>query len=131
MSVNPNKPVKSILIGTVASLITILILLSASAGILTMLPTIPKGALPYLMLIVCAVGALIGGYITAAIAGAKGLIMGFLCGICSFLCLLIIGLLTVNSDIGTVTFIRLGVMTLFGMLGGIKGVNRKEKLRIK
>ena len=131
MSANPNKPVKAVAVGTVSSLLLTLLLLCIAAGFMMMLPTIPKAALPYLMLIPCAVSALVGGYIAAAMAGAKGLIMGFLCGICSFLCLLIIGLLTVNSDFGTVTFIRLGIMALFGTLGGIKGVNRKEKVHIK
>lgn len=131
MPVNNLKPVKAVSIGTAASLAVIVIVLCVITGVMMMLPSIPTAALPYIVLVADAVGVLIGGYITAAIAGSKGLILGLICGICVFLILLIIGQLSGNTAIGTVTFIRLGVLALFGILGGIKGVNRKEKLHIK
>lgn len=131
MPVQKAKPVKAVIIGSAASLVIILVILCLMTGVLLILPTIPKAALPYLVLAADAIGVLVGGYLSAALAGSKGLILGLLCGICVFLCQLVIGLLTFDASFDLITFIRLGVMAVCGMLGGIKGVNRKEKVRIK
>ena len=131
MPVNKGKMAKALGIGTAAALVLIVLLLCAVAGVLKMTPSIPTGALPYMMMAVTAVGTLLGGYITAAIAGSKGLVMGLCCGLTVFLLLLIIGMSKGTGDIGALTFVRSGVCALCGVLGGIKGVNRREKLHIK
>ena len=131
MPIHNAKTAKAVVIGVSAALATVLLLLCVISGVMLMLPTIPKAALPYVMLAADAVGVLIGGYIAAAISGSKGLVMGLICGIIVFLIQLAIGLLTVNAEIGVMTFARFGTAAVCGMLGGIKGVNRKEKLHIK
>lgn len=131
MPIHNGKTAKAIGIGTAAALIAILLMLCLICGVLMMMPTIPKDSLPYIVLIADAVGAFVGGCIAAALTGSGGLIVGLYCGISIFVSLLIFGLLGGSADVGAVTFIRLGVLILFGMIGGIKGVNRKEKLHIK
>ena len=131
MPVNRQKLCKALGIGTAAALAVILLALCGISGVLMMMSGLPTGALPYMGLIAIALGVLVGGYIAAAITGSRGLVMGLCCGAAVFVCLLIAGMSTGNFQPGTLTAAKLGVCALFGALGGIKGVNRKEKLHIK
>lgn len=131
MPVKKGQIAKAVGIGSSVSLGVILLTLCLITGVLMMLPGIPFDALPYLTLIADAAGAFLGGYLTARIAGSRGLIVGLLCGLCVFLCLTVIGFCTGSFRFGAITLIRLAVLAVFGILGGIKGVNRKEKLHIK
>ena len=131
MSVNKGQVIKALGIGTAVSLGVILMMLCLISGVLMMLSGIPFDALPYIVLAADAVGIFAGGYITAAIVKSRGLIFGLLCGISVFLCMLIIGLCSGYFSPNAIVLIRFGVLAVFGILGGIKGVNRKEKLHIK
>ncbi len=131
MPVNYAKTAKAVGIGAAASLAVILLILCAACGILMMTSSIPTDSLPYLALAAAAAGTFVGGFIAAAITRSKGLIVGLLCGAAVFLCLLVIGLCSGAGQLGMLTIIRAVIALLFGALGGIKGVNRKEKLHIK
>ena len=131
MPVKKSKLVKAVGIGTAASFAVMLAALCLICGLMMMLSAIPFDSLPYITLIAAAAGVFAGGYISAAITGSGGLIVGVLCGAASFLVLLLIGLCAGTSSPGAVTIIRLIVCVLFGALGGVKGVNRREKLHIK
>jgi len=123
-------PVTAILIGTGIAAAVTLILLFVICGILTFMSSVPYSLLPYLTLIALAGGVFCGGYICAAIAKSRGLIVGLICGSILFVILLFAGLST-GETVGIMTLLRFIVSAVFGILGGIKGVNKKEKLRIK
>lgn len=131
MPVNKMKMLKAVGIGTAVSLGAILLILCLICGILMMMSSIPTDSLPYITLAAVAIGVFPGAYIAAAINGSKGLIVGLLCSGAVFLCLLIIGLCSGSNQLGALTLVRLVIALIFGALGGIKGVNRKEKLHIK
>lgn len=131
MPINKKALLKAVGIGTAVSLGVILLLLCVVCGILMLTHSIPIGSLSYIVLIPVAIGVFLGGYIAAMIAGSKGLITGLCCAGAVFLCLFLIGLCSGSGEIGVMTAARLLTAAVFGALGGIKGVNRKEKLHIK
>ena len=131
MPLDKGRLAKALSIGAAVSLGSALLLTCIISGVFLILSSTPREALPYIMLAAEGLSVFIGGCVAAAINGSRGLIVGMLCGLTVFLILLITGLLTGKDDIGMMTFIRLGALMLCGILGGIKGVNRKEKLHIK
>ena len=131
MPLDKGRLAKALSIGAAVSLGSTLLLTCIISGVFLILSSTPREALPYIMLAAEGLSVFIGGCVAAAINGSRGLIVGMLCGLTVFLILLITGLLSGNDDIGMMTFIRLGALMLCGILGGIKGVNRKEKLHIK
>lgn len=125
-----NFPVKAVLIGTAAGAVIILVILSAICGVLTATSSIPYRLLPYLVLIADAGGALCGAYTAAAIHKSRGLILGLSCGFILFVILFSVGMCS-GGTIGLPTLLKAIVLIVFGVLGGILGVNKKERLHIR
>ena len=123
-------PVKAILIGVAVSVAVMLILLCAICGLLVVMGAVPYRLLPYIALIADAGGAFCGTYIAAALHKGRGLILGLICGFILFVIHFFAGLCS-GGSVGIATLLRFIVLIVFGILGGIAGVNKKEKLRIK
>lgn len=123
-------PVKPILIGTAAAVAVAVVILCAICGILTVIQTVSPSLLPYLALIADAGGIFCGGYIAAALNKSRGLILGLVCGFLMFVILFFAGLCA-GGTVGVLTVLRLVILLVFGIGGGILGVNKKERLRIK
>jgi putative membrane protein (TIGR04086 family) len=98
---------------------------------LNMMSGIPYGIIDYVMVAIEGFSVLIGAYIACVIAKSKGLIIGALCGAISLLIVFAVGMSMAKNNIGLLTVIRSAVMLLCGVIGGIMGVNRKDKVRIK
>ena len=126
----PKFPIKAILIGTAVGAAVMLLLLCAVTGILNMTSGVPYDFLPFILLVADAGAAFVGGYLSAAINKKNGLILGLIVGGILFVVLFVLGLST-GESIGLTTLLKAIVLTVCGMLGGIKGVNKKEKIRIK
>lgn len=130
--ISENKTMmKAVLIGVFAAIAVIILLMCLATLVMLMTPAVPYAALDYIMLAIDGVGVAVGAYITAAINKSRGIITGLLCGFMVFLFLFIAGLCSGLDGIGYLTFIRLFLLLVIGMLAGIKGVNRKEKIHIK
>ena len=123
--------IKAIGIGTGISLALTMVFSCLITLIMLFIPSVPYEYVGYITLISYASGVFIGGYITAATAKERGLILGLLCGAAVFIISLIIGFIFDGGTITIMTPLRLAVLLLFGGLGGIKGVNRNEKIHIK
>lgn len=126
-----HKIVKSIAIGLLCTALLTALLTCLFAFMLKMMSGIPYGIIDYVMIGIEGVSVLIGAYIACAIAKSKGLIIGALCGVISLLIIFVCGFSMAKNNIGILTVIRSAVMVLCGIIGGIVGVNRKEKVRIK
>ena len=83
------------------------------------------------MLVIYAISIFIGSYFASRINKSRGLVLGITLAIVMFVALLISSFSTGNANLGMMTVYKLAVFIIFGILGGIKGVNRKEKIRIK
>ena len=130
-SVDIKRMVKGALIGTGISAAICAVLMCLAALILNMISGIPYGILSYIMLTVQGLGVLIGSYIAAAITRSRGLITGLIVGAVIFLLITIFGFSAADNGIGIISLIRGIVLLLLGALGGIKGVNKKERIRIR
>lgn len=122
---------KAFLIGILCTIVIILLMTCLFGLILQMMSGIPYGIIDYVMIGIQGIGVLTGAYIAGILAKGKGLILGALIGGVIFLIVLAGGLSIVQNDITILTLIRCVVMIIFGIAGGIAGVNRKEKIRIK
>ena len=83
------------------------------------------------MLIPDAIGVLAGSYIAARINKSNGLFIGLCNGAIVFLALIISGFCITPETLTLITLLKAVVILLFSAFGGIKGVNVKEKIRIK
>ncbi len=123
-------PLKAILIGTGVSLAVMPALICVICGVMSFSSGVPYSLIPYILLIADAGGAFCGAYCCAAVNKSRGLILGLVCGFILFVIHFIAGL-TTGDTVGMMTLLRFAVLMIFGMLGGIKGVNKKERVRIK
>ena len=118
-------------VGIISSICITTVLMCICAVVLNYLSGIPYGIVDYLTVICLAISVLIGTYIAAAIMKSGGLMIGLIVGTVILLIILVCGFCIGNESIGIMTAIRAGVLLLCGAAGGIKGVNRKERIRIK
>ncbi len=124
------KIFKGLIIGVGVSAAVCAVLMCIASLALNMIKGIPYGILDYITVGIAGISVLIGSYIASAIAKSRGLIVGLAAGAILFLFTLAAGLSREGNDISVLTAIRAAVLLLLGALGGIKGVNRKEKIRI-
>ena len=122
---------KSVLIGVLSSVVLAVLLTCLFSVMLHMMSGIPYDVIDYVMVAIEGFSVLIGAYIACVIVKSKGLIIGALCGAISLLIVFAVGMSMSKNNIGLLTIIRSIVMLLCGVIGGIMGVNRKEKVRIK
>ena len=122
---------KAVLIGALSSVVLAVLLTCLFSVMLHMMSGIPYDVIDYVMVAIEGFSVLIGAYIACVIVKSKGLIIGALCGAISLLIVFAVGMSMSKNNIGLLTIIRSIVMLLCGVIGGIMGVNRKEKVRIK
>ena len=75
--------------------------------------------------------AFVGGYIAARIKKEKGSVCGAIVGGILFILVLTGGMISGFEEITYRTILSFGILLIFGALGGIKGVNRKTRIKIK
>ena len=132
MSVSGDRSLlKPLVIGILSAVLIIAVLLCLSAVVLNLMPSVPYGIIDYLTTAVAGIGVLIGSYIASAVAKSRGLIIGLLCAFIILVLIIAIGLSNGENDVGIMTAIRSALLLLCGAFGGIRGVNRKEHIRIK
>lgn len=123
-------PIRIILIGIGIAVAVMLLLMCVICAVISLTSIFPYSVLPYILLIADAVGAFCGTYFSAAVIRNRGLIIGAIGGFVLFIIHFIAGLST-GETITLLTLLRFIVLMVFGAAGGIAGVNKKEKIRIK
>lgn len=126
-----SKFIKSLAVGIFSSILLTVILTCVFALMLKMMSGIPYGIIDYAAVGIEGFSVLIGAYIACAVTKSKGLLTGALCGGIMLLITFACGLSIAENDIGILTLIRSAVLILCGIIGGVAGVNRKDKVRIK
>ena len=129
--IDKGRVVKAVAIGVLCSVVLAVLLACLFSMMLNMMSGIPYDLIDYVMVAIEGFSVLIGAYIACVIAKSKGLIIGALCGAISLLIVFAVGMSMAKNNIGLLTVIRSAVMLLCGIIGGITGVNRKERVRIK
>jgi len=126
----PALYIKALIAGITTGSICLIILLIIFSTLLLISGTLPHNYLVWLDIFACAIASFTASLITARIIKHSGLVWGLISGMILFLIQFIAGLCS-SDTITYITFIKLLMFLLTGALGGIKGVNKKEKLRIK
>ena len=126
-----NQMLKATVIGVVSAVVITAILMCILSLFFLLSFSMPADYLEYILLIPQAAGVLTGAYIAARILKRQGLIIGLIVSGIMFAAICIAGFAGGTESISVLTPIRAAVLLLCGALAGIKGVNRKEKLRIK
>lgn len=121
---------KSTVFGIIIGAISIVILLLLFSAVLLISGALPHDVLIWLDIAACAVGSYIAGYTSARITKHNAIFTGALSGICIFLILLTAGLIG-GENFTYITLIKLATILLLTIIGAVKGVNKKDKLRIK
>ncbi len=123
--------IKALILGVVSSVTMIGILMCVLCAVFLASPLPPQEYLEYIILTIDAISVFIGGYIAARINKCNGMIVGLIVGFIVFLSLIISGFIAFNTTLTLVTLLKAIVILIFSILGGIKGVNVKEKIKIK
>lgn len=123
--------IKGVLFGVLTGGMIIAALLCLCAVIFVYSNSLPDQYVEYIMLVIDFLGGLFGGYISSRIIKARGIIWGGVCGLMLFFIILIAGMSTSDSTLTVSTLFKLLSLLISGIIGGIKGVNRKEKIHIK
>lgn len=121
---------KSTLWGILLGSITIIILLLLFSTVLLISGTLPHDILVWLDLSACGLGCYIAGYTASRITKHNGLLSGALCGICMFLILLLAGFIY-GGNLTYMILFKLMITLLMSVIGAVKGVNKKEKIKIR
>ena len=104
-----NKSVKAILIGGVSEIIICILLFVLTAFALTKVGYIPDGVIATVTTVLSAASCFFGGLISGRIVKKAGMLVGAASGFLLF-------------------FIQLAISLMSGTIGGIFGVNKKEKI---
>lgn len=123
--------IKALIFGTLAGCTATASLLCVLSLGLIVTGALPHDYLSWIVIALCSLSAFLSGYVTARITKVKGLLCGAMSGLIMFIILLLAGLITGDGDFTYISLVKLFGLLLFGALGGIKGVNRKDKLHIK
>lgn len=89
--------------------------------------SIPQFMIQIIAIICAAIGAFVAGYIAIRIYREKGLVYGAISGFLLFLIVTLIAFIVSRDKFTNITLIRFLVMTFFGALGGVLGVNKKRR----
>lgn len=116
---------RPLLVGLCVGVVSCTLLLLGVAALFCRVD-LPPGIVTPAAVIAATVGALLGGWGAARIAGRRGWLMGCLCGGLLFLILLLWGLSRGGVE-GGYAAIKWAAMTLGGAIGGVLGVNRKRR----
>lgn len=123
--------IKAVILGAVSSTCIMVILMCITAVLLTTSALLPYEYLGYIMLVIEAISVFFGGYIASRINKSKGLVLGLINGGIIFTAITLSGLITSGDTVTYLTLLKLVAIIIFSVLGGIKGVNVKEKIHIK
>lgn len=123
-----NQMAKPLILGVIVSIISSLIIVAIFAIAATNI-AVSDDAILVMAITSMAIGAFIGGIVSAKLYNEKGFLIGALNGAAFFLITTIISIAINPEALTLISIIKLLVFTLASMIGGVIGVNvtRKRK----
>ncbi len=131
MITNKRLTVKAVIFGSLCSMLIAVVLMCVLSAVILTSGLLPSQLTSIITIVLLSLGTFAGGFIAARITKQAGLITGLLTGICVFFVVTAISLTVSNDSVTYFTLIKLAATVAASGLGGIIGVNRKEKLHIK
>lgn len=123
--------IKAVLTGTLIALLISVILLCIMSAIVITSGLLPEGLTNIVTIIFLGMGIFCGGFVASRITKSAGLVVGLITGISTFLLVTVIGLTKSSDSVTYLTLVRLAASLITGALGGVIGVNKREKIQIK
>lgn len=121
---------KAVLFSSVCGILILVILMCLLAAVMMSSGVISVDILDYCTVGMVGVATLMSGIISSRITGSAGLAVGSLTGF-YFLVITSIALIFNGEPITILTMLKLMSSVLGGGIGGIIGVNKKEKIKIR
>lgn len=121
---------KALIVGTIVGLLLIMLMLCLVTSLLLVSGTLPKEYLEWIMMGISAIACYFSGFTTARITKVNGMISGLLSGLIIMIIIFVGGLVFTTSGITYISIVKSILFMISGAIGGIKGVNKKEKLKI-
>ena len=123
------KKAKAILLSVIVMAAVSAALLALTALIFGKMKTLPRGVIPVLTTVISCLGVFLGGFLASVYAREKGLLLGFLSGIIFAFCIALVSVLLFQNDFNLASAGKLIAILLSGSIGGILGVNRKDRVK--
>lgn len=130
LSVN-SQFIMSLISGVFVTVTLSVILMCILSVVFMTCSLLPYEYLNYIMMGIISISVFVGGYVSARINKSRGLLIGSATGALIVLSMLICGFCMSSDNITVNTLIRIIAIMLCSAVGGIKGVNVKEKIRIR
>lgn len=125
------KSIKAVITGALSGIVAIILLFFIVGFAVTKMNSYPEGIINYVLLTILGIGGFLSGYITGRIYKSSGLLYGAVTGVVIFIFIFIAGLGSIANGVTLFTLYKLAVLVITSALGGILGVNKKEKIHIK
>lgn len=125
------KSIKSIIIGVIVGIFTTIVLFLIIGFAITKMNSYPEKIINYVILAILAVGGFFAGYVTGRIYKSSGILYGAVTGIVLFLIVFLAGINSITGGATLFTLYKLAVLVITSAIGGILGVNKKDKIHIK
>ena len=123
------KKGKAILLSMVVMAAVSAVLLALIALIFGKMKVLPRGSIPVLTTVIGCLGVFLGSFLASAYAKEKGLLLGLLSGAIFAFCTALVSVLLFQNDFNIASAGKLAAILLSGSIGGILGVNRKDKVK--
>ncbi len=117
---------RPVIIGTLLGAVFCMLLLVGAALIMASSGRLPQSAVPMITIAVSGISAFLGGFVTAKIAKARGLLLGVCTGLILFLLEFLAGLSVVGGEADLAVLTKGAVMMLSGAIGGVLAVMRQK-----
>ena len=121
----------AVMIGLISGAAVCFLLLFLMAAVM-MTRDLPQNVIHPMVTVAGGIGAFVAGWVAARKQGKQGMAIGAGCGGLMFLILLVAGL-SAGGGVSSLTAVKLAVLVMLAALGGVVGVNRgkKRKMRMK
>jgi putative membrane protein (TIGR04086 family) len=128
---NKRLTAKAVIFGVLIAFTIAIIMICILSAVVMTSGLLPAELISIITVVFLAMGTFAGGFIAARIAKSGGLITGAITGLVVFLIVTIVGLTRSDDVFSLLTLIKFGATLVGGAIGGIIGVNKKEKIQIK
>lgn len=123
------KRARAIIISTIFTAAISAGLLAVTALILGKMETLPKKAIPVITTIISCVSVLFGSFIASFMLKERGIVNGLIVAFLFSAVVFSIAFFTYEAEFGLSGLSKLAAIFISGILGGVWGVNRKNKVK--
>ena len=123
------KKIRAVLLSVGIMGVVSLALLAVLALVVSKMGTLPQGSLPILTTAAACIAVFLGGFLSSLSMREKGILFGIASGLLFALCTALVSVFAFQNDFGIGSAGKLAALLISGSIGGILGVNRKNKVK--